>query len=151
MVLSGCISITKPVIPLASLPTNSSHRSPPRKPPKISTCQPSNTQQIQPSAAEIERAIGAGIYRDHDPATEKSIFDAVLSNSIGKTEGKTEQALREAGEWLNKQTEKTTRSSGKKILEAMFFWIAPAWLLLLLLATGTVKLPFSFSALDDLI
>lgn len=79
------------------------------------------------------------------------MVDAVLSNSIGKTEGETEKALRQTGEWISGQSEKTTRTYGKKILEIMFLWIAPAWLLLLLVATGAVKLPFSFSALDDLL
>lgn len=74
-----------------------------------------------------------------------------MSNSIGKTEGKAERVLRETGEWMNEQTEKSTRSSGKKVLEVMFFWIAPAWFLLLLVATGAIKLPSTLSALQDLI
>lgn len=86
-----------------------------------------------------------------EPKEKNSVFDAVLSNSIGKKEGKTEKALRETGEWLNGQTEKVAQSSGKKILEVMLFWIAPAWFLLLLVATGAVKLPFPSSILDDLI
>lgn len=105
--------------------------------------------------AEIERVIGAGIFRDHDPASEdgenKGVFDVVLKNSIGETEGPMERALRETGEWIGGQTERAARSSGKRILEIMFLWIAPAWLLLLLVATGAVKLPFSSPALDNLI
>ncbi|KMT19479.1 hypothetical protein BVRB_1g011040 [Beta vulgaris subsp. vulgaris] len=157
MVLLGCIFVTKPVITLASLSSNSSQPTAPRKPSKVTTSKPNLNKQNQPSVAEIERAIGAGSYRDYDPASisepaeKKNVFDAVLSNSIGKTEGKTERALRETGEWISGQTEGAARSSGKKILEVMFFWLAPAWFVLLLIATGAVKLPFSFPALDDLI
>ncbi|XP_021760982.1 probable NAD(P)H dehydrogenase subunit CRR3, chloroplastic [Chenopodium quinoa] len=155
MILSGCISITKPVITLASLSQNSSKHTAPRNPSKITPPKSSHNPQIQPSIAEIERAIGAGKYRDHDPASisdpaeKNSVFDAVLSNSVGKTEGKTERALRETGEWMNEQTERAARSSGKKILEVMFFWIAPAWFLLFFIATGAVKLPFTSPVLDD--
>ncbi|XP_021771633.1 probable NAD(P)H dehydrogenase subunit CRR3, chloroplastic [Chenopodium quinoa] len=157
MILSGCISITKPGFTLASLSQSSSKHTTPRKPSKITPPKPSHSPQIQPSIAEIERAIGAGKYRDHDPASisdpaeKNSVFDAVLANSVGKTEGKTERALRETGEWINEQTERATRSSGKKILEVMFFWIAPAWFLLFFIATGAVKLPFTSPVLDDLL
>ncbi|CAO2813467.1 unnamed protein product [Amaranthus hypochondriacus] len=155
MVLSGCIFISKPFVTFGCISRNPSSSASSRKVSRITPSKPNQIKQSQPSVAEIERAIGAGIYRDHDPAsdtTEKnSVIDAVLSNSIGKTEGETERALRETGEWMSVQSEKTTRSYGKKILEIMFLWIAPAWLLLLLVATGAVKLPFSFSALDDLL
>ncbi|KAK3027666.1 hypothetical protein RJ639_041903 [Escallonia herrerae] len=57
--------------------------------------------QKQPSVAEIERAIGAGIFRDRDNNREsdekKTLFDAILSNSIGKKEGSAEKKLRETG------------------------------------------------------
>ncbi|XP_057527563.1 probable NAD(P)H dehydrogenase subunit CRR3, chloroplastic [Amaranthus tricolor] len=156
MVLSGCILISKPFITFGCISRNPSSSTSSRKASRITPSKPNQIKQSQPSVAEIERAIGAGIYRDHDPASDtttekKSVVDAVLSNSIGKTEGETEKALRQTGEWISGQSEKTTRTYGKKILEIMFLWIAPAWLLLLLVATGAVKLPFSFSALDDLL
>jgi len=70
---------------------------------------------------------------------------------VGKTEGPTERVLRETGEWIGGQTERATLSSRKRILEIMFLWMAPAWLLLFLVASGAVKLPFSSPALDNLL
>ncbi|XP_074280279.1 putative NAD(P)H dehydrogenase subunit CRR3, chloroplastic [Silene latifolia] len=156
MILSGYISLTlpKPAITSASLPNNNS-TVPATSRKKIGALKRTSPNPNKPSLAEVERAIGAGIYRDHDPASETTdknkVFDVVLSNSIGKTEGPIEKKLRETGELLNAQTERITRSSGKKILEIMFFWIAPTWFLMLLIATGAIKLPSSFNALNDLI
>lgn len=41
--------------------------------------------------------------------------------------------------------------AGKNILIAVFQWVLPAWVLMLLVASGTIKLPFSIPFLDDLI
>ncbi|KAK2994764.1 hypothetical protein RJ640_001670, partial [Escallonia rubra] len=43
---------------------------------------------------------------------KKTLFDAILSNSIGKKEGSAEKKLRETGEWILDRTESSSRSSG---------------------------------------
>ncbi|KAD2393571.1 hypothetical protein E3N88_40548 [Mikania micrantha] len=162
-------------------------------------------KEKKPSVAEIERAIGAGIYKDRDinrrvslsnhaitkqhqlassvtklmvtlrPSVmlhvvvtntsnfagkvllmleseqEKTLFDQILSNSIGRTEGDVEKKLRETGEWIIDQTEGPTRSTGKNILKVVFLWILPVWILSFLVASGVIKLPFISPFLDDLI
>lgn len=108
----------------------------------------------QPSVAEIERAIGAGLFRDRNPRESeqnKTLFDELLSNSIGKPEGSMEKKLRETGAWMVDQTEGASRSAGKKLLMVVFKWILPIWVLLFLVAYGIIKLPFSTPFLDDLI
>ncbi|KAI3696280.1 hypothetical protein L1987_79292 [Smallanthus sonchifolius] len=118
---------------------------------------PSGKQQIEkkPSVAEIERAIGAGIFKDRDinreSEQEKTLFDQILSNSIGKTEGDVEKKLRETGEWIIDQTEGPSRSTGKNILKVVFLWILPVWILSFLVASGFIKLPFISPFIDDLI
>ncbi|KAK3020034.1 hypothetical protein RJ639_003284 [Escallonia herrerae] len=82
---------------------------------------------------------------------KKTLFDAILSNSIGKKEGSAEKKLRETGEWLLDRTESSSRSSGKKILKAVFILILPVWILSFLIASGVIKLPFNTPFLDDLI
>ncbi|KAK9748808.1 hypothetical protein RND81_02G082500 [Saponaria officinalis] len=165
MIISSNITLTKPLITtLACLSTNSNsntnsnnNTTPSNKPQKIATLKHNTRSKTnnQPSLAEVEQAIGAGIYRDFDPDSgtgeNRNVFDVVLSNTIGKTEGETERKLRETGEWLNAQTEKSSGSLGKKILQIMFFWILPAWFLLFFVATGVIKLPSTFSALNDFI
>ncbi|KAL8224406.1 hypothetical protein R6Q57_019881 [Mikania cordata] len=143
-------------------------------------------KEKKPSVAEIERAIGAGIYKDRDinrrvslsnhtitkqalffykkidtrsrfalfqkeSEQEKTLFDQILSNSIGRTEGDVEKKLRETGEWIIDQTEGPTRSTGKNILKVVFLWILPVWILSFLVASGVIKLPFISPFLDDLI
>ncbi|KAI3466966.1 hypothetical protein Pfo_023629 [Paulownia fortunei] len=112
-------------------------------------------QEQQPSILEIERAIGAGIFRERDinsEAEEKtSLFDNMLRNSVGKSEGSVEKKLRETGEWLIDQTERTSRSAGKQILMTMFLWIMPMWMFAFLVASGVVQLPFDTPFLVDLL
>ncbi|KAG8366740.1 hypothetical protein BUALT_Bualt17G0110800 [Buddleja alternifolia] len=104
--------------------------------------------QQQPSILEIERAIGAGIFRDRDEEEKSNnLFDNILRNSVGKNEGSVEKKLRESGEWLIDQTERTSRSAGKQILMTIFVWIIPMWISAFLVAAGIVQLPF----LDDFI
>ncbi|KAL8034992.1 hypothetical protein ABFX02_12G067800 [Erythranthe guttata] len=113
-------------------------------------------QQQPPSVLEIERAIGAGVFRDRDnygeekEETKTSLFDNLLSNSVGKSEGSVEKQLRETGEWLVYQTENTTRSAGKQILVSMFVWVIPMWIFSFLVATGVIPLPFDAPFLKDL-
>ncbi|KAM0019959.1 putative NAD(P)H dehydrogenase subunit CRR3 [Helianthus debilis subsp. tardiflorus] len=125
----------------------------PLQPPSV----PAGKQQTEkkPSVAEVERAIGAGIYKDRDlnreSEQEKTLFDKILSNSIGTTEGDVEKKLRETGEWLIDQTEGPSGSGspGKNILKVVFLWILPVWIMSFLVASGVVKIPFV--NLDDLI
>ncbi|XP_049404669.1 probable NAD(P)H dehydrogenase subunit CRR3, chloroplastic [Solanum stenotomum] len=103
------------------------------------------------SVAEIERAIGAGIFKDRDTSRSakenKTLFDSILSNSVGENEGDVEKKLRQTGEWLIHKTENTSASTGKQILVAVFQWILPMWIIAFLLASGILNLPF----LDDLL
>ncbi|XP_062150144.1 probable NAD(P)H dehydrogenase subunit CRR3, chloroplastic [Alnus glutinosa] len=167
----SCLSITKPLV-LASLPTNGSPPPPlppiqtnPTKPPmhttKPTTSLPKKKQQQQqnkrqrPSIAEIERAIGAGRYRDIDASElkeeEVANFDFISMSFTGMFEGPVEKKLRETGEWLTTSTESRFRASGKKILMFIFQWMLPIWTLSLLMTSGVIKLPFSTPFLDDLV
>ncbi|PSR88142.1 NAD(P)H dehydrogenase [Actinidia chinensis var. chinensis] len=153
---------------LASMSNNSpspSHHTNPKPPmhriqtsPEANHSQQKRKQQKQkqPSIAEIERVIGAGAFKDRDTTNRdseqnKSVFDAILSNSVGKTEGSVERKLRETGEWIIDRTERKSNSAGKNILVAVFQWVLPLWILSFLVASGVVKLPFSAPFLDDLI
>lgn len=118
---------------------------------------PPTTTQPKPSVAEIERAIGAGVFRDRDTDSgseqSKTLFDSILSNSIGKSEGSVEKKLRETGEWILDRTEgsSSSGSAGKQILKGVFLLILPMWMLSFLVASGLIKLPFDTPFLDDLI
>ncbi|KAI3491864.1 hypothetical protein L1887_43727 [Cichorium endivia] len=137
---------TKPLVRRINIAT-------PVQPPSV----PAGKQQKEkkPSVAEIERAIGAGIFRDRDvnreSEQEKTLFDSILSNSIGRTEGDVEKKLRETGEWIIDKTEGPSRSTGKNILKVVFLWILPLWIVSFLVASGVVKLPFTPQFLEDLL
>ncbi|KAI8538877.1 hypothetical protein RHMOL_Rhmol09G0137500 [Rhododendron molle] len=168
---STSFSFSKPQI-LASLSGNNSP-TPPRPPPNANPRPPQHAltaaaaeqEQIkklqkrkrkQPSVAEIERAIGAGMFKDRDTSNRnaeknKTLFDRFLSITIGETEGSVEKKLRESGEWIIDRTEKAPKSTGKNILVAVFLGVLPLWMLSFLVASGVVKLPFSTPFLDDLI
>ncbi|XP_076902980.1 putative NAD(P)H dehydrogenase subunit CRR3, chloroplastic [Bidens hawaiensis] len=126
---------------------------PPPKPSSVPAGKKLNVKK--PSVAEIERVIGAGMFKDRDINREseedKTLFDYILSNSIGKTEGDMEKKLRETGEWIIDRTEGPSRSTGKNILKAVFIWILPMWIISFLVASGVIKLPFVSPFLDDLI
>ncbi|KAL6350798.1 hypothetical protein AAG906_031384 [Vitis piasezkii] len=151
-----CVSMSTPIA-LASLnhhsqpPLPQPKRIEPTTLPKTKRPQP---PQRQPSVIQIERAIGAGIFRDRDPRgseQNKTLFDLLLSNSIGKTEGSVEKKLRKTGEWIIDRAEGTSRSAAKQILMVTFLWVLPTWTLLLLVASGVLKLPFRIPFLDNLI
>ncbi|KAI3976956.1 hypothetical protein MKX01_008814 [Papaver californicum] len=107
----------------------------------------------QPSVAEVEKAIGAGMYRNRDSeeSGEKTLFDKILTNPFGEEEGPVEQKLRETGEWILDTTEGPSRSAGQDILVILCTWVLPVWVLCLLVACGFVKLPFDVPFLDDLL
>ncbi|CAN4116434.1 unnamed protein product [Withania somnifera] len=152
MVGVKCSCIAKAYTILASsslpndpLPSKLKHKTQSR------TLQLKKQNQRKLSVTEIERAIGAGIFRDRDTNRDakesKTLFDSILSNSVGENEGDVEKKLRQTGEWLIHKTENTSASAGKQILVAMFQWILPMWILAFLLASGSFTTPF----LDDLL
>ncbi|KAL2545953.1 chlororespiratory reduction 3 [Forsythia ovata] len=165
MVSLNCLSITRPYIIASSIPNDPSPSLPPhsnslpitnnKTPPQFHQQEKLKRKQRQPSVAEIERAIGAGIFRDNDANREsnrnKNLFDSILTNSVGKDEGSVEKKLRETGEWIIDQTERTSRSSGKQILMTVFLWVLPMWIFAFLVASGILQLPFSSPFLDDII
>ncbi|XP_060213572.1 probable NAD(P)H dehydrogenase subunit CRR3, chloroplastic isoform X6 [Lycium barbarum] len=126
MVGVKCISMAK-VYTLhasSSLPTDPSPTPSPLVPPKLKPLslksqttleKKTNQNQRQLSVAEIERAIGAGIFRDRDTIRDakenKTLFDSILSNSVGENEGDVEKKLRQTGEWLIDKTENTSASA----------------------------------------
>ncbi|KAL3510550.1 hypothetical protein ACH5RR_029951 [Cinchona calisaya] len=147
MLTLNCLSINKLNILASALPNNTSSPS--------KSILKDKRKQKQPSILEIERAIGAGIFRDKvpirqlpftDPEEKKSVFDTILS-----TEGPVEKQLRETGEWITDKTEGTFRSSGKTILTFAFQWMLPLWIFAFVVASGIIKLPFDSPLLDDLI
>ncbi|XVF85399.1 hypothetical protein PTKIN_Ptkin17bG0115000 [Pterospermum kingtungense] len=170
MACLSCSSISMPkavvALPFASLTNNPS--SPPQEikadpKPKTRT-RPARRrrQRLQhqqkpqpPSIIQIERAIGAGSFRDADSSdleqSRRTIFDGLLPVTSGKFEGAIEKKLRETGEWIGSRTEATFRSSGKRILLVVLQWILPIWTFSLLVASGAIKLPFSTPLIDDLI
>ncbi|XP_031275007.1 probable NAD(P)H dehydrogenase subunit CRR3, chloroplastic isoform X2 [Pistacia vera] len=107
---------------LASLTNNSSSTSPqtnhptnpPSRKPKIPR-KNNSQQQKQLQLMEIERAIGAGTFRDNEPRDlekqKKIVFNGILPDLSGVFEGPVEKQLRETGEWFSSHTEKRLRSS----------------------------------------
>ncbi|XP_031275006.1 probable NAD(P)H dehydrogenase subunit CRR3, chloroplastic isoform X1 [Pistacia vera] len=136
---------------LASLTNNSSSTSPqtnhptnpPSRKPKIPR-KNNSQQQKQLQLMEIERAIGAGTFRDNEPRDlekqKKIVFNGILPDLSGVFEGPVEKQLRETGEWFSSHTEKRLRSSRKGILMLLIKWILPIWTLSLLLALAATKL-----------
>ncbi|GAA0148094.1 hypothetical protein LIER_36650 [Lithospermum erythrorhizon] len=89
------------------------------KAPPFPNLKQKQVQTQQPSIAEIEKLIGAGVFRDRDTEREseleKTLFDKMLTNSFGEEEGSVEKQLREAGEWIIHKTETTSQSNGNFI------------------------------------
>ncbi|KAK4430319.1 hypothetical protein Salat_1332600 [Sesamum alatum] len=169
MAILNCHSIVKPQILASSAQPNESSSpslspQPNLKPIRLPKANSRKLQEKvyqkqgqaqQPSILEIERAIGAGIFRDRDTNREaeekESLFDNMLRNSVGKSEGSVEKKLRETGEWLIERTKQTSRSAGKQIVMAMFVWMIPVWIFAFAVASGMVQLPFDTPFLEDLI
>ncbi|KAH1122334.1 hypothetical protein J1N35_005494 [Gossypium stocksii] len=163
----SCMSITmaKAVIhtPIASLTDKPSpQETQTNSKPKAATRPRKRRERLRqqkphpPPIVQIERAIGAGSFRDADSSDlveqrRKTIFDGLLPVTGGKFEGDIEKKLREIGEWIGITTEVTFRSSGKTILLVVLQWILPIWTFSLLVASGVIKLPFSTPLIDDLI
>ncbi|KAK4409715.1 hypothetical protein Sango_0044500 [Sesamum angolense] len=150
MAILNCHSIAKPQIRASSAqpnesssPSLSSHPNlkPPIRLPKanIRKLQEKGHQQASRSKTLTE-------------AEEKeSLFDNMLRNSVGKSEGSVEKKLRETGEWLIERSERASRAAGKQILMGMFVWMIPVWIFAFLVASGMVQLPFDTPFLEDLI
>ncbi|KAG9449547.1 hypothetical protein H6P81_009512 [Aristolochia fimbriata] len=108
----------------------------------------------QPSVLEVEKAIGAGLFKDQgsgsDQGGNSSLFDLLSSSPINEPEGSAEKKLREVGEWILDRTEGSSWS-GQQVLMAVCLRILPVWILALLVASGLIKLPFSIPFLDNLL
>ncbi|KAL1201075.1 putative NAD(P)H dehydrogenase subunit CRR3 [Cardamine amara subsp. amara] len=162
-VLSTIFSTTRASMPsMASLTNDSPSPLPPpsKKPVRISKTTTGNQnhqlrkkrRDNKPSIAQIERAFGAGSYRDSEGEMDmNTVFDELLLGHANKFEGKLEKKLREIGEIFVERTEPKLRSSGKPVLMFTIQWILPIWIISLLIACGVIKLPFSLPLLDDLI
>ncbi|EOY01037.1 Chlororespiratory reduction 3, putative isoform 1 [Theobroma cacao] len=166
MACLSCTSISMPKAvahPLASLTDNPSPPQEVKSNPKPrTTTRPRKRRQRlhkqkpqPPSIIQIERAIGAGSFRDADSSDlenrRRTVFDGLLPITGGKFEGEIEKKLRETGEWIGSRTEATFRSSGRRILLVVLQWFLPIWAFSLLVASGVIKLPFSTPLIDDLI
>nr|GLL29058.1 probable NAD(P)H dehydrogenase subunit CRR3, chloroplastic [Ipomoea trifida] len=139
---SHSIPKTSPSLPkFNTTPTSSQSTSPQKL--KLPKNKPKNP--TQPSIAEIERAIGAGVFRD--PA----IYKRVESGSDIGGEWPVEKKLREVGEWLLAATETSPDTSSRNILKTVFLWILPMWVLAFLVAARIIQLPFTSPFLDDLL
>uniref|UniRef100_A0A0F7H161 Chlororespiratory reduction 3 n=1 Tax=Pelargonium dichondrifolium TaxID=73194 RepID=A0A0F7H161_9ROSI len=155
----SCLSYRSLV--LASLPDKSQppHTNSPSKTPlprtKNTPPRPNKKQQqpqrTRPTLLQMERAVGAGSYRDGDTSDaevkKKTEYDGLLPITTGQFETPVEESLRKAGEWL---VRKTSRPPGKGMLLFVLKWVLPIWTLSVLVGTGIVKLPFSTPFLDDL-
>ncbi|KAJ4835248.1 hypothetical protein Tsubulata_026677 [Turnera subulata] len=102
---------------------------------------------------KLERAIGAGSYRDSEPnggERRHSVLQGLLPNSDDMKETVAEKKMRETGQWLVDNTEEGFRSNGRKML--MFsFWGIPIYIFLFMVAAGVIQLPFSSPLLEDLL
>ncbi|CAN0899255.1 Probable NAD(P)H dehydrogenase subunit CRR3, chloroplastic [Linum grandiflorum] len=113
-----------------------------------------NNVQKKLQVLRMERAIGAGSYRDAEPpaSVENALADDDTSSSNGNQfEGSLQKKARETGEWLAHKTETEFRISEKQGLEFLFKWALPISLLAMMVAVGVVKLPFLSPFLDDFI
>ncbi|CAA7397644.1 unnamed protein product [Spirodela intermedia] len=78
------------------------------------------------------------------------MLDFWASTPIGQAESPPEKKLREVGEWLVDRTE-ARGLLGQRILMTVSLYVLPVWVLLVLLASGVVSLPFNVPFLDDLL
>ncbi|KAH7681476.1 hypothetical protein IHE45_05G060800 [Dioscorea alata] len=97
-----------------------------------------------PTIAEIERVIGIKT-DEHSPSPSSS--PSLLQ--MLTTESPAEKKLRETAEWIVEKTEDRALVS-QKILILFFIKILPFWILLLVVASGLLKLPFDIPFFNDL-
>ncbi|CAL9167822.1 unnamed protein product [Musa hybrid cultivar] len=139
-VASAKSSLGRPTIVVASKTTRPRRRvngSPPRK--------------QQPSVAEVQKAIGVvdDPFRSPDGASSSSSSSSPFLGFL-QDESPAERKLRKAAEWVVDSTEAQAQS-GQRILLLVCLNILPVWLLLLLVASGVIKLPFDLPFWNDLI
>ncbi|PWZ36783.1 putative NAD(P)H dehydrogenase subunit CRR3, chloroplastic [Zea mays] len=112
------------------------------------------TPPAQPSVAEVCRAIGvsddAASAAASMEAKNSAFMDLVASTPIGQPESEPERRLREAAEWVVDTTE-TRACEGQKSFLVLCMMTFPAWLLLLFIALGVIRLPFDIPVLDGLL
>ncbi|ERM98814.1 hypothetical protein AMTR_s00093p00107560 [Amborella trichopoda] len=85
---------------------------------KLVFCTHARRQARSPSVADVERAIGAGSFHDnkHNPrrgvatTTPAKLIEMVREPGVGREEGSTPRKLHEAGEWMLRDTEDSSRS-----------------------------------------
>ncbi|AES59915.1 hypothetical protein MtrunA17_Chr1g0160901 [Medicago truncatula] len=180
--LCNNLSINKPIVVTnATLPQNPDSSPPP--PPSSSTSPkqtnlpqnkkpslgsknsttplPPNKLRRRPSPSslmQIERALGAGSFRDGEPdfkmKNDSDVKKTTMDLFLGQVfEGTVQKKLRETGEWLgeNGETRFRSTSSRRGILVFAFQWMMPIWAISFLIASGVIKLPFSVPFLDDLL
>ncbi|KAG5236784.1 NAD(P)H dehydrogenase [Salix suchowensis] len=175
----SCHSITRTLALSASLPSNTNSPSPQSntgpKPPSLpvpvpttrstttkstTTLQPPRKKNVQNKLQQqldlmrIERAVGAGSYRDYEkPIDQEKEKEKKKKKKVSgfMEEGPVEKKLRETGEWVITKTEGGFRSNGKRILMFSFKWALPIYIFMVFVASGVIKLPFSSQFLDDLL
>ncbi|CAL9042430.1 unnamed protein product, partial [Musa banksii] len=105
----------------------------------------------QPSVAEVQKAIGVvdDPFRSPDGASSSSSSSSPFLGFL-QDESPAERKLRKAAEWVVDSTEAQAQS-GQRILLLVCLNILPVWLLLLLVASGVIKLPFDLPFWNDII
>ncbi|TKY69271.1 NAD(P)H dehydrogenase subunit CRR3 [Spatholobus suberectus] len=160
--LSNLSTITKPIVANATLPEKSDSEQSKPQPPLAATKPLLRRNRVRngppkPAVMQMERIVGAGSFRDTEPPPLRPLRDSdmrktVMDLFLGQAmEGAVQKKMREAGEWLATNAEPKILSSRKGILMFMFQWMLPIWAVLLLVAHGAIKLPFSNPFLDDLL
>ncbi|PKA47246.1 hypothetical protein AXF42_Ash017191 [Apostasia shenzhenica] len=110
----------------------------------------------RPTVAEIRRAIGAedrhGVDGESPNSSPSSspIMDFLASTPIGQPESPAERTLREFAERIVEHAEANVHH-GQNVLIMLCLYALPVWTLLLLVASGVIKLPFSLPFMEDLI
>ncbi|MQM01344.1 hypothetical protein Taro_034102 [Colocasia esculenta] len=156
--------ISGPTPPAGTAPSVNGSSPPPsgpwqekRRRKKPTTNQKQQDRRLPPSVLEVQRAIGVAPGEDGGDLTRgdggnrsDSVLDFFASTPIGQAESPAERKLREAAEWLVERTE-SRGLMGQRLLMVVCLYILPVWVFLLLVASGSVKLPFSLPLMDDLL
>ncbi|KAH0468307.1 hypothetical protein IEQ34_003340 [Dendrobium chrysotoxum] len=121
----------------------------------------SSRRRRRPTAADVRLAIGVDELPRPDGGTPSSasssssssssrLMDFLATTPIGQPESPAERALRQFGEWMIDRTE---ARSGDGLMNLMLLCLSvlPVWILLLLVASGIIKLPFSHPFVENII
>uniref|UniRef100_A0A0F7GZQ3 Chlororespiratory reduction 3 n=1 Tax=Cypripedium formosanum TaxID=53042 RepID=A0A0F7GZQ3_9ASPA len=118
-----------------------------------------SSRRRRPTSAEIRRAIGVdelprvngGSPSSPSSSSSSSPFmDFLATTPIGQSESAAERTVREFAEWFVVRTEAKV-VDGARMLMVLCLSILPLWILLFLVASGIIKLPFSLPMVEDLI